>query len=265
MTKIWLDAGHGGHDPGAIGSRSKEKDNALKLVLKLGDYLVKLGHTVRYSRKTDVFLSLSERARLANNWGADIFISVHNNAAVASATGFETFIYNGNVSSRTRKLQNDIHGVIAKEIGIRDRGKKRANFAVVRETKMSSILIEYGFITNRSDETILINEVDKLALLTANGIAKFYGQKQIKIGGLTVKQYNELKKLISAQDKKIKSLEKQLSKKQNKPSNSNRPDPSHANAWKKATDKGVIDGTRPHHSLTREQYTTTLNKLGLLD
>lgn len=224
MAKVFLDAGHGGSDPGAIGSRSKEKDNALKVILKLGDYLVKLGHQVKYSRKTDIFLPLSERARQANAWGADIFISAHNNAATASASGFETFIYNGKVSSRTRKLQNDLHDVISKGIGISDRGKKRANFAVVRETKMSGILIEYAFITNKNDENILINEVDKLALLTANGVAKFYGQKPIK------------------EEKKV----------------SNKPDAVHAKAWKWLTDNKITNGKNTKGKVTRQQFATML-------
>ncbi len=229
MAKIFLDAGHGGNDPGAIGSRSKEKDNALKVILKLGDYLVKLGHQVNYSRKTDIFVPLSERARQANAWGADIFISAHNNAATATASGFETFIYNGKVSNRTKKLQNDIHDVISKGIGIKDRGKRSANFAVVRETNMSGILIEYAFITNKKDENILINEVDKLALLTANGVAKFYGQKQI-----TTKKVNKVPK--------------------------NKPDAVHAKAWKWLTDNKITNGKNPKGVVTRQQFATMLKR-----
>lgn len=264
MAKIFLDPGHGGSDPGAIGSKSKEKDNALNVILKLGDYLQRLGHTVKYSRKTDKFVGLSERARLANNWGADIFISAHNNAATSSATGFETFIYNGNVSSRTRKLQNNIHDVIAKDIGIRDRGKKQANFAVLRGTRMPAILIEYGFITNKNDESMLINEADRLALLTANGIAKFYGQRQLKEGGLTMSQYKELKKLINDQNKKIKSLEKKLAKKQDQFSLSQDAG-DHQSSFDKAKAKGIMNGKNPYYPLTRAQYASTLDRMGLLD
>lgn len=180
MAKIFLDPGHGAHDPGAIGKKSNEKTNVLKVANRLASLLRASGHTVKLSRTTDVFLSLSERARLANNWGADVFISLHNNAAAsASATGFETFIFNGNVSSKTRELQNAIHNAIIKEIGIRDRGKKRANFAVIRETKMPAVLIEYAFISNTGDENVLINEVEKLARTTAEGVRKFAGGKAI--------------------------------------------------------------------------------------
>lgn len=178
MAKVFIDAGHGGHDPGAIGSRSREKDNVLKVANRLKVLLESHGHTVRMSRSTDVYIALSERARLANTWGADYFISLHNNAATASASGFETFIYNGPIQSKTTGFQNSIHAAIIKGIGIHDRGKKRANFAVLRESRMPAVLVEYAFITNANDEKILINEVEKLAQLTANGIVNYAGSSK---------------------------------------------------------------------------------------
>ena len=179
MSKIFIDPGHGGNDPGAIGKRSREKDNVLKVALRLKAILEGYGHEVRLSRSTDVFIPLGERARLANAWGADYFFSLHDNSATAtSATGFETFIYNGSVSAATTKLQNAVHSSIANQIGIRDRGKKRANFAVLRLTNMPAVLVEYAFISNYSDETILIDEVEKLALLTAQGIVNYAGGKK---------------------------------------------------------------------------------------
>ena len=178
MSKIFIDPGHGGHDPGAVGKRSKEKDNVLKVALRLKTILEGYGHEVRLSRSTDVFIPLGERARLANAWGADYFFSLHDNSATASATGFETFVYNGSVSAATTKLQNAVHSSIANQIGIRDRGKKRANFAVLRLTHMPAVLVEYAFISNYNDETILIDEVEKLALLTAQGIVNHAGGKK---------------------------------------------------------------------------------------
>lgn len=179
MSKIFIDPGHGGNDPGAIGKRSREKDNVLKVALHLKAILEGYGHEVRLSRSTDVFIPLGERARLANAWGADYFFSLHDNSATAtSATGFETFIYNGSVSAATTKLQNAVHSSIANQIGIRDRGKKKANFAVLRLTHMPAVLVEYAFISNYSDETILIDEVEKLALLTAQGIVNYAGGRK---------------------------------------------------------------------------------------
>lgn len=179
MSKIFIDPGHGAHDPGAVGKRSKEKDNVLKVGLRLRSLLEAAGHTVKMSRSTDVFISLADRAKMANDWGADYFISLHNNAATATATGFETFIFNGPVSAATSKLQNAVHSAIAGSIGIVDRGKKRANYAVLRLSKMPAILIEYAFISNVNDESILIHEVEKLAQLTAKGIVGVAGGKLV--------------------------------------------------------------------------------------
>lgn len=176
MAKIFLDPGHGAHDPGAVGKLSKEKDNVLKVGLRLKTLLESAGHTVKMSRSTDVFVDLSERARMANTWGADYFISLHNNSATATnATGFETFIFDGPVSTATTKLQAAIHNAIASKIGIRDRGMKRQNLAVLRESAMPAVLIEYAFISNTNDESILINKVEQLAQWTAQGITAYAG------------------------------------------------------------------------------------------
>ncbi len=174
MAKIFIDPGHGAHDPGAVGKHSKEKDNVLKVGLRLKTLLEAAGHTVKMSRSTDVFIALSTRAQMANNWGADYFVSLHNNAATASASGFETFIHT-HTQSKTAGFQSAIHTAIARKISIRDRGKKRANYAVLRLTKMPAVLVEYAFISNSDDESILINKVEQLTKWTAEGITAYAG------------------------------------------------------------------------------------------
>lgn len=82
VSVIVLDAGHGGHDPGAVGRRAKEKDIALQVVLKLGKRIEEglPGVKVVYTRKTDIYPKLYERPALANKHKADLFISVHCNS-----------------------------------------------------------------------------------------------------------------------------------------------------------------------------------------
>lgn len=95
VQRVVIDAGHGGHDPGAIGSKSKEKDIALALVLKAGKLISENLKDVEviYTRKTDVFVELYRRARIANEAKADLFISVHCNAnASKSPYGSETYV-----------------------------------------------------------------------------------------------------------------------------------------------------------------------------
>ena len=90
-----IDAGHGGHDAGAMGAKSKEKDINLTVALAFGKYVENNMPDVKvvYTRKTDVLIPLMERANIANKAGADLFISVHTNALPAGkiARGFETY------------------------------------------------------------------------------------------------------------------------------------------------------------------------------
>ena len=90
-----IDPGHGGHDAGALGAISKEKNINLSVALQFGKYVERNMPDVRviYTRKTDVFIPLKERANIANRANADLFISVHTNALPAGkiARGFETY------------------------------------------------------------------------------------------------------------------------------------------------------------------------------
>jgi len=89
-----IDAGHGGHDPGAIGDISREKDINLAVSLQLGALVERNFSDVKvvYTRKTDKYLTLQERADIVNNNHADLFICIHTNSAkAASAFGAETF------------------------------------------------------------------------------------------------------------------------------------------------------------------------------
>lgn len=83
LTRVCIDAGHGGHDTGCISGKAKEKDVALAIALKLGNYIETHFPDVKviYTRKTDVFVELHERAAIANNARADLFICVHCNSA----------------------------------------------------------------------------------------------------------------------------------------------------------------------------------------
>jgi N-acetylmuramoyl-L-alanine amidase len=180
---ICLDPGHGGKDPGAIGFGLHEADVCLKLAKMVSEELGKYeGVAVTLTRWDDRFISLSERAAYANRNGVDYFISLHNNAASASAHGFESYIYT-QPSAASVARQNVLHETVAAymaKYGIRDRGKKRANYAVLRETKMPAILLENLFITNERENKLLRDDnfLRGLAAAIAAGIAKMFGLKQ---------------------------------------------------------------------------------------
>ncbi|UYL93943.1 N-acetylmuramoyl-L-alanine amidase [Geobacillus phage vB_GthS_PK3.5] len=180
MVRIVLDAGHGGKDPGTVANGLKEKDLTLSIVKHIGRLLSEYeGVEVHYTRTDDRFLELSERAAIANKLKADYFISVHINAG--GGTGFESYIYNGSVSAKTIAYQNVVHGEIMKAIGnVKDRGKKRANYAVLRLTNMPAILTENLFIDNKTDAAKLKSEqfLLQVAYGHVQGIVKAFGLKK---------------------------------------------------------------------------------------
>lgn len=95
INSVVIDAGHGGKDPGALGSQSREKDIVLKVALKTGKIIQDSMPDIKvvYTRKTDEFIELHKRAHIANESGADVFISIHcNSTKSAQAYGVETFV-----------------------------------------------------------------------------------------------------------------------------------------------------------------------------
>lgn len=109
---VVLDAGHGGHDSGNIGNGYNEAEIALNIVLKVGAALEKLPNVkVIYTRKTDVFLKLRERAAIANDADADLFVSVHCNAHSSQAYGTETFVlglHKSQANFEVAKKENEV-------------------------------------------------------------------------------------------------------------------------------------------------------------
>ena len=200
MAKIYLDPGHGGSDPGAVANGLKEKDLVLSIAKYARNYLQNnyKGVTVRMSRSTDKHLTLTQRANDANRWGADVFVSIHINAG--GGVGYEDYIYNGKVSSNTHKLQDAIHKKVA-PLFTRDRGQKRANFAVVRQTKMPAVLTENGFIDNKTDANFLSKKsnLKKIGEAHAKGIAVYLGLEK---GSSKPKKNSSSKKKTSSKSKK---------------------------------------------------------------
>lgn len=164
--KIVIDAGHGGKDSGAVGSKYKEKDIVLSISKKVNSKLQALGFKTIMTRSTDVYLSLSERYRIANNNNADAFVSIHANATSSSSVhGIETLYKN------YKTLANDIQNELIKKTGAKSRGLKyRSDLAVLNGTKMPSALVEVGFISNASEENKMGTNSYQESL--ANGIVE---------------------------------------------------------------------------------------------
>ncbi|MHA7877794.1 MAG: N-acetylmuramoyl-L-alanine amidase family protein [Bacteroidota bacterium] len=119
VSKVIIDAGHGGYDPGALGRFSKEKDVALQIALKLGALLKEYMPDVEviYTRKKDVFVSLHNRAKVANKNNVDMFISIHCNASPKGpvASGTETYTMGMHTSRHNLEVAKRENAVILME------------------------------------------------------------------------------------------------------------------------------------------------------
>ncbi len=149
IKTVVIDAGHGGKDPGCHGSKYKEKDVALAVALKLGKYIEDNMKDVKvvYTRKTDVFVELQERAMIANRAKADLFICVHCNSAC--------------VHDKVKKkdvCRDEVHGAETYVMGIKnEKGKldvaKRENSAMLLE---DDYVKKYEGFDPNSDESYII-------------------------------------------------------------------------------------------------------------
>lgn len=183
MVTVLLDPGHGGTDGGAGSAPYLEKTRNLEVALKVRDYLIStFSVNVIMSRTTDTTVSLSARTNLANQQHVDYFLSIHHNSGTPSARGYEDFTYiNLNDTSTSDRIRNAIHTEVVNRIlgkyGLPNRGKKKANFHVVRESNMPSALLEIGFVSNVYDQRLIANPAfyNDVAVAIGEGVAKGLG------------------------------------------------------------------------------------------
>ena len=236
--KVTLDAGHGAHDFGAVYEGRIEKNIALAVVLKVGKILESTPQMkVNYTRKTDVFIDLIERANIANRFNANIFVSIHCNAnRNTAADGTETYVmglskvasnleaakkensvitlekdykqkyegfdpnspetmigmtlmqeeYLDNSISLASKIEDSFADLGKK---IRGGGVKQAPFMVLHKAYMPRVLIEMGFISNRTEGNILNSEEgqNEIAKAIADAIIsykkEYYGNGEFEVTG----------------------------------------------------------------------------------
>lgn len=189
MVKIFIDPGHGGRDPGAVGNGLQEKNVNFQIAKKIDDILRNeyTNVTTLMSRTGDQTVSLDERTNAANNWGADYFLSIHCNSG--GGTGFESFVYPGS-GAQTTTYQQNIHSEVMKVNQLTDRGMKQANLHVLRETNMSALLTENGFIDHASDSAKMKSAswLDAVARGHVNGLARSFNLQKKNVVYHTVVQ-----------------------------------------------------------------------------
>lgn len=168
--RILIDPGHGGTDPGAVFQGRQEKDDVLKLALAVGRILEDYGIDVVYSRTEDFYDSPYEKAMKGNEAEADLFLSLHRNAALSpgSGSGADLLVYadTGFSSDVANQIGNELDAIGLPFNGITE----RPNLAVLRRTKMPSVLVEVGFLDNESDNLFFDENFDAIAQAIAQGV-----------------------------------------------------------------------------------------------
>lgn len=185
--KIVIDAGHGNSTAGKRAPDDSMREHhfnaavARYLDAELKNYEgVSTKFTHDPTGKNDV--SLKARTDAANAWGADVFVSIHANALTGkwhTGGGIETFVYKTN-PKEARALAEKVQTELIKASGLRNRGVKVADFHVLRESKMTAILVECGFMDNREELALLKSDAyrRKCAQAIANGLIAQYGLKR---------------------------------------------------------------------------------------
>jgi N-acetylmuramoyl-L-alanine amidase len=173
---VVVDPGHGGIDRGGIpGQRIAEKTVTLDTAKRLERVLRSVGHIrVVLTRHNDTFVSLTERANIANAYrGRDaVFVSIHYNAGIReSAYGIETYYYNG----RAFRLAAAIHPRVIRAMNTVDRGIRRRGYWVLRRNLLPAVLVECGFLTNRVEGSKALNAGyrQRVAEAIAAGIMRY--------------------------------------------------------------------------------------------
>ncbi|HHW13598.1 MAG TPA: AMIN domain-containing protein [Firmicutes bacterium] len=175
--RIFLDPGHGGADPGAIGPNgAMEKEVNLDIALRLRQVLQEAGAEVVMSREDDRFVPLHDRPAQANGQQAAVFVSLHSNANLRpDEGGTETYFHPDRPESRA--LAAEIQAKLVEALGLMNRGiRPTRDFVVVREAAMPSVLIEVAFLSNPAEEKLLADPAfrQRVAEAAARGIAAYF-------------------------------------------------------------------------------------------
>ncbi len=183
MKRLVIDLGHGGHDPGAIGpNKTHEADVVLAIGNELNELLKGYELEVKFTRLSNVYLSLSERAKIANNFKADYFLSIHINSATdSSVRGVEVWQYS-NKNDKLNKFSNGLCEDVAKIFNVRNRGIKLSQkFSVLKNTNMPAALIEVDFISNANAEKDLNlnSNIKAVAFVIKSNLIQLFGLEKV--------------------------------------------------------------------------------------
>lgn len=182
---VVVDAGHGGHDPGATSGilKLKEKDLALDTANRLAKLLEEAGFTTIMTRTEDLYPGLQERAYLANELGADAFVSVHYNAHGDPAIDGVQVLFCPDSVRDNKNFAKIVQEEMLKELNATDRKiVERPNLAVLNKTNMPAVLAEVAFLSNAREEQLASTEEyrQKAAQALFNGIKRYFDEVILK-------------------------------------------------------------------------------------
>lgn len=190
---IFIDAGHGGADPGAVYENTTEKSLTLNMQSLVKNQLESEGYSIVTARDDNSYVDLIDCSKKANMSQADLFVSIHFNAATTpTATGIETYYYqyyrdypsainqtfhnNAERVNHSAVLANAIQSAVVSETGGKNNGVRRRTFAVLRETTAPAVLLELGYMSNSAELAKLKSPAyqQQLAQGIVDGIKKYY-------------------------------------------------------------------------------------------
>lgn len=167
LKTVVIDAGHGGKDPGCHGASSNEKTVTLAIALKLGEFIKETFPQIKvvYTRDTDVFVELDERAQIANRNNADLFICIHANAGPATAYGVETYVLGLHKTEAQKQVAERENAIIELED---DGGQKYKDFdlspdAIIARQLQLSVFLDHSivFATKLQEQFVSIGRSDR--------------------------------------------------------------------------------------------------------
>lgn len=180
LYKVVIDPGHGGEDPGSKGASGLyEKDLTLSLSKKVVERLKENPKFKVYmTREDDTFISAKERHRpkFANELQADIYISIHGNTFInSSVSGTETYYYRED----SHALADTIHKYLIDATNFSDRGVRKEEYFVLKDTIMPAALLEIGYLTNPQEEQMMFREdfQETVADAIYEGILEYFNRQ----------------------------------------------------------------------------------------
>ena len=188
---IYLDAGHGGSDPGALYKNIYEKDINLKIVQKLEEDLTQLGATVYLTRYGDYDVSvpntinhkrndLSRRGNMINKSGCDLYLSIHLNAETSSSWhGAEA--YYDDVHPDNEKIAKIMQEEFKEHLYSKRKYKKTSSFYLNKRIERPGVLLEVGFLSNPNERYLLKTDSyqQKVSKTITGGVLRYFNDKKV--------------------------------------------------------------------------------------